>query len=50
MYFGDINVLDDFNVVGDILSSALWSIWRCVRLPEWTGMGRITGMDYRNGP
>ena len=21
----------------------------CVRLPEWTGMGRITGMDYRNG-
>ena len=23
---------------------------RCVRLPEWTGTGRITGMDYRNGP
>ena len=23
---------------------------RCVRLPEWTGMGRITGMEYRNGP
>ena len=22
---------------------------RCVRLPEWTGMGRITGMYYRNG-
>ena len=21
----------------------------CVRLPEWTGMDRITGMDYRNG-
>ena len=22
---------------------------RCVPLPEWTGMGLITGMDYRNG-
>ena len=22
----------------------------CVRLPEWTGMGRITGMGYWNGP
>ena len=21
----------------------------CVPLPEWTGMGLITGMDYRNG-
>ena len=21
----------------------------CVPLPEWTGMGIITGMDYRNG-
>ena len=22
----------------------------CVRLPGWTGMGQITGMDYRIGP
>ena len=27
MYFGVMNVLDDFNVVEDILSSALGSIW-----------------------
>ena len=27
MYFGDINGLDNFNVVGDILSSAFGSIW-----------------------
>ena len=27
MYFDDINVGDDFNEVGDILSCALGSIW-----------------------
>ena len=25
------------------------SVARCVPLPEWTGMGLNTGMDYRNG-
>ena len=38
-----------FVLFGNLKCFLVYGAFRCVRLPEWTGMGRITGMDYRNG-